>query len=248
MGSHRVAEGVHHALPRRADARRMDVQVGWGTRMGETAAIQDFVPAGMALAIERIEAADLQTRATAAGIPPLDSRAVPRRQREYLAGRLAAHAALHALGAADPRVGRRDQAPAWPAGWCGSISHSTGLAVAIAAPTRHALALGIDIEARIEERRIRVVERVMAPDEQAAARASGDPWIWTRAWAAKEAAFKCLSALGHEPHLHTLVPRWSDGGRGEMRVAADREPVRIELDSRIDDGMVWMLARVAAGD
>lgn len=214
--------------------------------MGETAAMQDFVPAGMALAIERIDAADLDARAVAAGIPPLDSRAVPRRQREYLAGRLAAHAALRALGAADPRVGRRDEAPVWPAGWCGSISHSTGLAVAIAAPARHALALGIDIEARIDERRVRVVERVMAPEEQAAARASGDPWIWTRAWAAKEAAFKCLSALGHEPHLHTLVPRWTDDRRGEIRVAADSGHLHIALDSRIEDGMVWMLVRVAA--
>lgn len=216
--------------------------------MSETAWLRDFLPTGMEMAIEPIEAADLEARAAAAGLRPLDGRVVPRRHREYLAGRLAAHAALRALGAADPIVGRRDEAPLWPSGWRGSISHSGGLAVAIAAPAQHSRAVGIDIEELIEARRIRVVERVMDPDEQTAAQACGDPWIWTRAWAAKEAAWKCLSALGHERHLQTLVPEWTDGERGEMHITTDGGPVRIELAGRIEGGMVWMLARVASDD
>lgn len=216
--------------------------------MDDVAWIRDLVPAGAELAIEPLAAADLESRAAAAGVRALGGRVVARRQREYLAGRLAAHAALRALGATCTVVGRHGQAPRWPEGWCGSISHGNSLAAAIVAPALRWRALGIDLQERLEGRRIGVAEAAMSPQEQAAARSSADPWTWTRVWAAKEAAWKCLSALGSEPPLETLVPQWANGERADMVVATPGGPVRVALASRIGGDTLWMLARVAHGD
>lgn len=211
--------------------------------MSAAAWIRDFAP-GAELAIEPIDATDLEARAAAAGVHALEGNIARRRQREYLAGRLAADAALRALGAACTVVGRQGQAPLWPAGWCGSISHCDGLAAAIAAPAQRWPALGIDLQERLEGRRTQVVEQVMSAQERDAARSGTDPWAWTRAWAAKEAAWKCLSALGSELPLETLVPRWTDLGRGRLTAAVPGGAVRIALEFRIADGLLWMLARV----
>lgn len=216
--------------------------------MNNVAWIRDLVPVGAELAIEPIAAADLESRAAAAGVHALEGRVVARRQREYLAGRLAAHAALRALGADCTVVGRHGQAPRWPAGCCGSISHSDSLAAAIVAPALRWRALGIDLQERLEGRPIRVAEHALSPEERLATEASTDPWFHTRAWAAKEAAWKCLSALGSEPPLETLVPQWADGERADMVVATPGGPVRVTLASRIGGDTLWMLARVAHGD
>lgn len=72
---------------------------------------------------------------------------VPRRQAEYLAGRLCARAVLAILGIASTQVGtgsRRE--PVWPGAAVGSITHSAGYALALAAPGARWQGLGIDIE------------------------------------------------------------------------------------------------------
>lgn len=75
------------------------------------------------------------------------ARMVPIRVREFTAGRTAARAALHQLAGRDFAIPRRpDRAPAWPAGFCGSISHSRTHAVAIAARLGAITTLGIDLE------------------------------------------------------------------------------------------------------
>lgn len=203
---------------------------------------QVWLPAGIRLAIERIDAADVQARAASAGIRAYAENLVPKRRLEYLAGRLAARAALQSVGAADPIIGNHDGAPVWPSGYCGSISHSAGLAVAVAACSRDWRSLGIDIEAHFPAHRARILQKAMGADEFGAAQASTDPWVWTRAWAAKEAAWKCLSALGADLAFEALVPRWTSSGRGELRALVDGAVIHLDLCCRIDGDLMWVIA------
>lgn len=102
------------------------------------AAAQEMLPAGIGLgwADPRLEYSLLAGEVLA--------RAVPRRQREFSAGRAAARMAL---GLTDqPLPMRPDRAPLWPAGWVGSISHSQTACLAIAAPVPQFRGLGVDLE------------------------------------------------------------------------------------------------------
>jgi enterobactin synthetase component D len=210
--------------------------------MTATRCTYGWLPPGVKLAIERIDAADVEARAASAGIRADDGKWVPRRRLEYLGGRLAARAALQSAGAEDPVIGSHNGAPVWPAGHCGSISHSAGLAVAVAARSRDWRSLGIDIEARFPAHRERILTKAMGADEFAVAQASTDPWVWTRAWAAKEAAFKCLSALGADLALEALVPCWTRIDGGEMHASVGGALIRIELECRIYCGLMWVVA------
>jgi len=69
-----------------------------------------------------------------------------RRRRELLAGRLAARRALRAAGLEAGPVLRDDSLPRFPAGTAGSIAHSGGVAVAIAAPLSAVVTVGVDLE------------------------------------------------------------------------------------------------------
>ncbi|WP_266157346.1 4'-phosphopantetheinyl transferase family protein [Dyella silvatica] len=86
--------------------------------------------------------------------PPLPAsldRAVRKRQREYLTGRLCACSALRKAGYPHdiyPAM-KEDRLPAWPDGWLGSISHSGDYAMAVAAAQTRCHALGIDIQQRV---------------------------------------------------------------------------------------------------
>lgn len=69
------------------------------------------------------------------------ARAIPRRQREFAAGRQAARLAMR--NALCVPMGP-DRAPVWPSGWTGSITHAGDMA--IAAVSRTARMVGIDLE------------------------------------------------------------------------------------------------------
>lgn len=94
-------------------------------------------------------------------------RAVSKRQAEFLAGRLCARAALIQLDshAQAPALGE-DRAPIWPAGICGSITHSNGWAAAIVAEQQHWRGLGLDCETLLSnERASRLAEEILTPTE-----------------------------------------------------------------------------------
>ena len=81
------------------------------------------------------------------GEAPAMARATPARQAEFAAGRAAARAAMRAVGMVPYAIPMgSDRAPVWPAGVVGSISHSNGLCIAVAARARALSGLGIDIE------------------------------------------------------------------------------------------------------
>jgi len=73
--------------------------------------------------------------------------AVPKRQREFAAGRVAASNALSRAGITDyfPAIGEMRQ-PIWPDGFVGSISHDNDIAIAVVAPASELIGLGLDVE------------------------------------------------------------------------------------------------------
>ncbi|HJR56967.1 MAG TPA: 4'-phosphopantetheinyl transferase superfamily protein [Rhizomicrobium sp.] len=79
----------------------------------------------------------------------LMTNAVAKRQREFMLGRACARAALAPIGHGAAMLGRKaDGAPLWPDGIVGSISHTDGQAVALAARDREFRGLGVDVERR----------------------------------------------------------------------------------------------------
>lgn len=72
--------------------------------------------------------------------------AVAKRKAEYLAGRKCAAMALTALGSKVTAVGMSGQAPEWPKGYVGSITHNQSYAAATVAKASVWRTLGIDVE------------------------------------------------------------------------------------------------------
>ncbi|MFF4262394.1 4'-phosphopantetheinyl transferase superfamily protein [Streptomyces virginiae] len=113
--------------------------------------------------------------------------------QQFVAGRLAAAAALAAAGSADRAVPREpDGRPRFPRRFPGSISHTEHLAVALVVPG--AEAVGVDIEdVAVTERMARFV---FSEGERRALLAPGGTYVPRELFAAKEAAFKALNGLG----------------------------------------------------
>jgi enterobactin synthetase component D len=124
-----------------------------------------------------------------------------RRVREVRAGRACAAEALRDAGATDLHVGvSEDRSPQWPAGFVGSITHTTtpsGTFACAAAVRRDQLrSIGIDSEAVLNEKTMHeVLPSVLDPAERAMAascRAATPCAIATLAFSAKESLYKCL--------------------------------------------------------
>lgn len=75
------------------------------------------------------------------------AKAIPKRLKEFAAGRACARAALRSLGYADVVLpSLEDRRPAWPPGVVGSITHTTGLCAAVVSSAARHGGLGIDAE------------------------------------------------------------------------------------------------------
>ncbi len=82
--------------------------------------------------------------------PAAMDRCIPKRQAEYLFGRVAARRALAEAGWPDAQVGTGSQRePLWPAGALGAITHSGPYAAAAVARAGALRGVGIDIEAAL---------------------------------------------------------------------------------------------------
>ncbi|MFI5688187.1 enterobactin synthetase [Streptomyces sp. NPDC051636] len=118
----------------------------------------------------------------------------PGRRREFLAGREAARRALRAVGVDCGEIPREGRLPVFAPGRAASISHSAGIAVAVARVPGGDTPLGCDVELRplpYDAARL-----VLGPDEErllgTAAGTQGGPWSLTGLFSAKEAAWKAL--------------------------------------------------------
>lgn len=124
--------------------------------------------------------------------------AVPRRRREFAAGRVCARHALAALGATHDSLDRQtDGSPRWPAGFIGSISHTAGLCGAAVSRAGVQLGLGLDME-RVAPLEKELLDEICTADERL--------WLETLSaselepmamalFSAKEAFYKCQYPL-----------------------------------------------------
>jgi 4'-phosphopantetheinyl transferase EntD len=114
---------------------------------------------------------------------------------QFIAGRTCAATAQRALGVASPSLKVRGRRPVWPSGLTGSISHTTGLALAFVARRDRICHVGIDSEASWI-RGPRLEEYVLTPSETRAMRhlpTRERAERTTLLFSAKEALFKCVS-------------------------------------------------------
>ena len=89
-----------------------------------------------------------------------------RRGLHFIAGRLAAHAALGAAGAPSAAILRGKNGEAlWPEGVIGTISHTHGMAIAAICSSADYAGLGVDIERRDRAIETKVQRLVCHPDE-----------------------------------------------------------------------------------
>lgn len=124
-------------------------------------------------------------------------RSVPKRQSEFLFGRLAARLALQKLGSETLEVPSGDyRQPIWPSGIVGSITHSAGYAAALVLRRGPVSAVGIDIE-RVPEEAVHqaLLSSVIDSEELRTLKSLTDgelalPTLATLAFSAKEAFFK----------------------------------------------------------
>lgn len=146
---------------------------------------------------------DLQRYAPAAfaqagvAYPPNMERCVPKRQAEYLFGRIAARRALAEIGWPDAQIGTGPQRePLWPQGVLGAISHTDTYAAATAVRAGGFRGIGIDIEAALAPDAIASTEHyAMTPQELQVLRqqsALAYPLALAIAFSAKESIYKAL--------------------------------------------------------
>lgn len=127
-------------------------------------------------------------------------RAVEKRRREYVAGRVAAHRAMEKLGlSARPVLSNRSRAPSWPRGLTGSLTHNDTICVAAVARASQVRSIGIDVE---DEHPLEpdLIATICTLEERA--------WLATQAetargrlakliFCAKEAVYKCQFPVSH---------------------------------------------------
>jgi 4'-phosphopantetheinyl transferase EntD len=163
--------------------------------------------------------------------------AVPRRLREFAAGRSAARAAFLQLGYPAVAVpAGPDRAPIWPVGLIGSITHSDSLC--LAAVTRQPCLIGVDLEP-MTPLDADLWDVVLLPEEQAALHGVADANLLAKClFSAKEAAYKAqygrsktvfgfelmqvtLSENGFSARLMQAVPGFDAGFvfHGRMQVS-----------------------------
>ncbi len=120
------------------------------------------------------------------------ARARPKRRAEFLAGRCAARRALTGLGLGHASVPADfSRAPVWPDGVTGSISHASGLAVAVVAETSQTRALGVDLEGNTPLKP-ELIPEILRHDEPLDP-PDGEPGASAiRVFSAKEAVYKAL--------------------------------------------------------
>jgi len=125
----------------------------------------------------------------------------PERQAAYLAGRHCAVRALDALGLPPfaPPYDGPNRPPVWPAAAVGSITHTGSYAAAAVARAENAVAIGLDAEGLVSDRRARGVATLVAHHEEMdVARRAGLSLgeALTVLFSIKEAAFKCVYPIG----------------------------------------------------
>ena len=121
--------------------------------------------------------------------------AIEKRQREFRAGRHAAHAALARLQAPDqPLLRGERREPRWPSGFRGSITHCDDLCLAACARSGDLIGLGIDVEP-LKPLPAGVEGYIHTPQEAAYMAGKGGELPQRLIFSAKESLYKCYYPL-----------------------------------------------------
>ncbi|KDC55404.1 4'-phosphopantetheinyl transferase family protein [Pseudoalteromonas sp. S3431] len=125
-------------------------------------------------------------------------KAVTKRKAEYLAGRFCAKKVLNALGISSFDIlSGNDRAPIWPDKVIGSITHTQGIAMAMASQRTDIAGIGIDIEQLMSAKQERELqEQILHPNDYPQFRLFAEqvPHPLTIIFSAKESIFKALYA------------------------------------------------------
>ena len=117
--------------------------------------------------------------------------AVPRRQREFAAGRQAARRAMMDIGLAPSAIpSAPDRSPVWPEGLVGSISHNDHACVAVVCPQGQAIGIDIEVHRPIETT---LWSTICTPQEMALLSSRTEPLrglAVAHLFSAKEAVYK----------------------------------------------------------
>jgi len=155
-------------------------------------------------------------------------RAVPKRRREFTAGRSCARTALARFGVEDfPLVPDTDRVPVWPPGFVGSLSHCDGYCAAAVARCEDARSLGIDVE---RQRRVdAALVRRICTDAELRAAAEGPQLAGELAalaiFSARESVYKCYYPIARTLLEHRdLEIRLGSGGRYTARLTRETLP------------------------
>lgn len=117
-------------------------------------------------------------------------------QELYVAGRLSAHAGLRDLRMdGQPLLRGEDGAPIWPDGVLGSISHTSGVGMAVVSTASGVLALGIDVEKGDRILKSNLVDKVCCESEGDWVLKQDSDFRLLRLLSAKEAVFKAVCGL-----------------------------------------------------
>jgi len=174
------------------------------------------------------------------------AQAVPRRQREFAAGRACARRLLERLGLPPAAVpANADRSPIWPAGAIGSIAHDASICVVAVAKAGPLLSLGVDVEpdAPLEDelwptvcspRELAALLRRPGPERGAAARL---------VFSAKESVYKCLHPLLRIPlRFHDVELELASDGGFRARLCGRAPPWRgAPLDGFHARSSGWLL-------
>lgn len=125
---------------------------------------------------------------------PAVLRAVPKRWREFIAGRVAARQALRDIGGPAPALPADvDRLPVWPDGFTGSITHCDDLCLAVA--SRQVRAVGLDVEPATDLP-ADLWQEILLPPELSSVAAAARPGLAAKLmFCAKEAAYKAQYPL-----------------------------------------------------
>jgi 4'-phosphopantetheinyl transferase EntD len=189
-------------------------------------------PARLSPAIARlfppgVIAAEMREPGEAALLYPSEaaqvSRAVPKRVREFAAGRACARRALGELGIEGFELrAAPDRQPMWPSSVIGSITHTRGLCAAVVAEKGHLAAIGIDSEG-VGNASQDIWDSICGPAETAWRRSLPDSQqaaAVTLLFCAKEAFYKCQFPLtGEWLDFHDLRVEPQAWGAPESRFA-----------------------------
>ncbi|MFF9278982.1 4'-phosphopantetheinyl transferase superfamily protein [Streptomyces griseosporeus] len=212
---------------------------------GQLAALRaPLAAAGLGLGVAHVGEADPEPAgpaeaAAAASMPPM-------RRLEFLAGRRAARRALRAVGLECGEIPRSGRLPVFPPGRAASISHSAGIAVAVARAPGRDLPLGCDLELRPLPRG--AARLVLHADEEAQLGAGPAAWSVTELFSAKEAAWKALAGgAGPDGERRAGAGAGAGGSLRDLRVRPDGDGLRVCLRTEPAHAVRVRVVRIEAG-